>query len=220
MLRSIKPEILDSLPHGHPAALRIRGELRLLNFLMGSHRWFARTLPRILGRGDSILEVGAGTGELGLALEPVIGPIPYAGIDLAPRPPGWPKNWRWWQTDLLDFQNYRGVTAITGNLILHQFTDVELAGLGRLFRREAGAIVFSEPARRRRHLWQLRLLGWLGLSPVGRHDARVSIEAGFRGDELPIALGLDPRLWRWSVRTGFRGYYRLVAIRRSKLERR
>lgn len=219
MLRSIQPEILDSLPHDHPDAIRSRRDLRLINFLMGSTRWFSRTLRRIIIPGDSIIEIGAGTGELGCALAPILGRVRYAGLDLWPRPVDWPQDWRWWQTDLLDFQHYQDVTVVVGNLILHHFTDTELAGLGRLIQRNARAIVFSEPARRSLHLWQLRLLAPFGLSAVCRHDGRVSIQAGFRADELPSALRLDRRQWRWRVTTGFRGYYRMVAVRRNDLER-
>ena len=88
-----------------------------------------------------------------------------------------------------------------------------------MMQRHARAIVFSEPARRPVHVWQLRLLAPLGLSSVARQEGRASIEAGFLGEELPLSLGLDRRQWRWSVSTGFRGYYRLVAVRRSRLGR-
>lgn len=216
MFRSIQPEILDSLPHDHPAALRNRRDLRLINFLMGSERWFARTLRRIMLPGDSILELGAGTGDLGLYLARSIRPDRYSGLDLWPRPKDWPGPWRWWQTDLLDFQEYAGVSLVVGNLILHQFTDSELAGLGKLIQRHARAIIFSEPARRPLHLWQLRLISLLGLSSVARHDGRVSIEAGFIGEELPLLLGLDRRHWQWTITIGFRGSYRMVASRRPE----
>jgi hypothetical protein len=42
----------------------------------------------------------------------------------------------------------------------------------------------------------------------------VSIAAGFRGQELPAALGLDPAAWDIRCGTSFLGMYRLIAIRR------
>jgi hypothetical protein len=54
----------------------------------------------------------------------------------------------------------------------------------------------------------------LGGSHVTRHDARVSIAAGFLGDELPAALGLDPRNWHWRCTTTALGAYRMIALRR------
>ena len=216
MFRSIQPEILDSLPHDHPAAVRNRRDLRLINFLMGTERWFARTLRRVSAPRDSILELGAGTGELGLSLSAAISPVRYTGLDFWPRPAEWPDHWRWLQTDLLDFQNYKGQSVVIGNLILHQFTAGELAGIGGMMQRHSRVIVFSEPARRRLHVHQIRLIAPFSLSAVAKHDACVSIRAGFLGEELPMALGLDRRHWKWTVTTGFRGYYRMVAVRRSR----
>jgi hypothetical protein len=216
VFRSIQPEILDSLPHDHPAALRNRRDLRLINFIMGAERWFARTLRRVSAPRDSFLEIGAGTGELGRSLAKAIGPVSYSGLDLWPRPADWPEHWCWLQTDFLDFQNYTDESVVIGNLILHQFTAEELAGIGRMMQRHARAIVFSEPARRRLHVWQIRLLAPFGLSAIAKHDACVSIQAGFLGEELPMALGLDRRNWKWTIKTGFRGYYRMIAVRRSR----
>ena len=126
VLRLIQPEILESLPHNHPAAVRNRRDLRLINFLLGTERWFARTLPRVTVSTDSFLEIGAGTGALGLSLTRSIDPIRYAGLDRRPRPRDWPDHWRWLQTDLLDFQDYAGTSVVMGSLILHQFTSAEL----------------------------------------------------------------------------------------------
>jgi hypothetical protein len=216
MYRTIKPELLDSLPPEHPDAARNRRDLRVINALMGNHRWFARTLPRRLRPRDRILELGAGTGELGVRLDPLLPRHVLAGIDLWPRPADWPERWPWWQTDLLDFQHFASHPVVMGNLIFHQFRDDELRALGAVLDRTARLIVASEPARRRLHVWQVHLVARLfGLNHVSRHDARVSIEAGFVGEELPRALGLSPRRWSWRCRSGLRGFSRLVAVRRA-----
>ena len=55
MTRTLTPELLDSLPSQHPDALRSRRDLRWINFAMGNHRWFARTLPPLLRPGDRVL---------------------------------------------------------------------------------------------------------------------------------------------------------------------
>jgi hypothetical protein len=49
---------------------------------------------------------------------------------------------------------------------------------------------------------------------VTRHDAHVSIAAGFRADELPRILGLEPSDWDCRCTTTVLGAYRLVAVRR------
>jgi hypothetical protein len=50
---------------------------------------------------------------------------------------------------------------------------------------------------------------------VTRHDGRVSIAAGFRGDELAERLGLSARRWHWRSRGTLRGAHALVAWRRG-----
>src|ERR1022692_819941 len=64
MQRRLTPEILDSLGPEDPAASHSRRDLRVINLLMGNHRWFARVLPGVLRADDRILEIGAGSGEL------------------------------------------------------------------------------------------------------------------------------------------------------------
>ena len=54
-----------------------------------------------------------------------------------------------------------------------------------------------------------------GANAVTRHDAHISIAAGFHGDELPRALGLDPQVWTWRCTSTLLGAYRMVAIRRA-----
>jgi hypothetical protein len=53
-------------------------------------------------------------------------------------------------------------------------------------------------------------------SNVTKHDGSVSIDAGFRGDELPQLLGLEPATWTWTVAETWSGAYRMIAERREK----
>jgi hypothetical protein len=55
----------------------------------------------------------------------------------------------------------------------------------------------------------------IGANHVSRHDANVSIAAGFRGDELPGLLGLEPERWTWRCTTTLLGAYHLIAWRRE-----
>jgi len=214
MLRTLQPELLDALPPDHPAALHNRRDLRLTNHAMGNFRWFLRTLPLFLRPAEPVLELGAGTGELGRALHQRT--VALDGLDRWPRPPDWPAARAWLETDLLTFPDYADYPVIIGNLIFHQFSEDELAALGAKLRARARLIVACEPARRR--IFQILFATFaplLGANYVSRHDAHVSIAAGFRGDELPRALGLDPAHWDCLVTTGFLGAYRLVALRRA-----
>lgn len=212
MPRQLQPELLDALPPEHPAALHSRRDLRVINFLMGNHRWLARALGGVLHEGDRGLEIGAGTGELGSCLAATGRPVD--GLDLTPRPPGWPLGCDWHSVNLLSFAGYGRYEAVIGNLIFHHFSDEELAQLGRTLRDAVRVIVACEPARRR---FSQRLFALLAplfrANRVTLHDARVSIAAGFSGEELPRLLGLDPASWSWRCHATWLGAYRMVAVR-------
>jgi len=214
MERTLQPELLDSLEPGDPAALHNRRDLRITNRLMGNHRWFARELPPLLRRDEPVLELGAGTGELGLRLSRL--GLAVDGLDLWPRPTDWPAARAWHRADLRAFSGYAAYPVIVGNLIFHQFTADELAALGEVLRRHARVIVACEPSRRPISQQLYRLLGpILGASPVTLHDAHVSIAAGFLADELPRALGLASGEWHCECRQTRRGAYRMIAARRA-----
>ncbi|MDP3072542.1 MAG: hypothetical protein Q8N18_19770 [Opitutaceae bacterium] len=214
MRRTIQPEILDGLAPDHPDARHSRRDLRLTNALAGSHRWIARTLPSLLRPGERALELGAGTGELGARL--AAAGVAIDGLDTWPRPAGWLAAQTWHRADLRTFTGYDAYAAIVGNLIFHHFTADELAALGATLRRQARVVVACEPARVRRAHTLFRLLAPLfGANHVTRHDARVSIAAGFRDDELARALGLAAPDWEVRSTTTLLGLHRLVAIRRA-----
>ena len=214
MQRHLQPELLDSLPADHPDALRNRRDLRVVNFALGNHRWLARTLARELSAGEQALEIGAGTGELGLRL--AAQGCAVDGLDLWPRPTNWPAGAEWHRESLLTFAGYGSYQAVIGNLIFHQFSPADLASLGRLLRESVRVIVACEPARRRfSQLLYAVAAPLLGANYVSRHDGHVSIAAGFRDDELPKFLGLDPQQWEWRCRSTALGAYRLVAVRRA-----
>ena len=127
-------------------------------------------------------------------------------------PPGWPGDARfvWHTADLTASPVPATASIIVANLILHHFTDDALRDLGN---RLAGArvILAREPARSR--AWMRFFLYPFGLHPITRHDMRVSIQAGFRGNELPAALGLAPGHWRIACRATLFNACALEAIR-------
>jgi hypothetical protein len=214
MQRILEAELLDSLSPDDPAARHSRRDLRVINRLMGNFRWFGRALPPNLRPGERVLEIGAGTGELGRWLAGR--GVASDGLDLWPKPAVWPSSQAWHQADLRAFEGYDGYGAAIANLVLHQFSDADLAALGRKLRGRVRVILASEPARRRR--WQVLCGAFtpiFGANYVTRHDARVSIAAGFTGLELPRALGLEAS--EWEIRCGESGLgaYRMAAVRRG-----
>ncbi|HEY5078777.1 MAG TPA: hypothetical protein VII43_02975, partial [Opitutaceae bacterium] len=209
MNRACLPELLDSLPPDHPDAIHNRRDLRIINRFMRNRPWFENALPPLLRPGERALEIGAGMGELAMALGGK--GVPVDGLDLWPSPAGWPAQRGWHSADLRSFDGYGAYPVVLGNLIFHQFTDSELAELGGKLRRSARAIVACEPVRRRlSQVLMAAVAPFFGANHVTLHDAHVSVTAGFRGNELALALGLDDG-WRCtSTETGF-GVYRMVA---------
>jgi hypothetical protein len=214
MNRACEPELLDSLPPDHPDAVHNRRDLRLINGFMRNRAWFERTLPPLLRPGERVLEIGAGTGEMGIALN--ARGIPVDGLDLWPRPAAWPAGREWHQADLKTFGGYGAYPVVIGNLILHQFTEAELAELGSVLRRTARVVAACEPERRRMSQALMAAIGpLLGANHVTLHDARVSITAGFLGSELADALGMTGGPWDVSFASTALGASRMVAVRRA-----
>jgi SAM-dependent methyltransferase len=217
MDRVVHPELLDSLAADHPDAIAARRDLRVIDWFMRNSRWVAAQCASHLTAGESIGEIGAGDGALGrivAARHPQF--AKYRGFDLAPAPDKWPRGFAWTQGDIFGGAGHAlaGCAAVVSILTLHHFSDSALARLGERLD-HARVLIFCEPARRRLHLWQGKMLALLGIGRVTRHDLPVSIRAGFLGDELPRLLRLDPAVWSWKIVTTFFGAYRMIAQRRD-----
>lgn len=212
--RSVQPELLETLPHDHPDALRSRADLLQVNGIMGNHRWIARMIRRHAQPGWSITEIGAGDGALSLQLV-------KAGLcqihdlhafDLAPRPGAWPAPAKWTQGDLFAHP-LPGSQVLLANLFLHHFEPDQLALLGTRIPPETRLILAAEPARYRIHTLLGRFFCSLAeLHYVTRYDMQVSIRAGFRGMELPKSLGLETG-WEIFIQQTVFGGYRMMALR-------
>ena len=216
--RSVQPELLESLPHDHPDALRSREDLLVVNGIMGNHRWIARMLRRHAQPGWRITEVGAGDGALSLQLveKGLCRREDLHAFDLAPRPVSWPAEAAWSQGDLFA-QPLPASQVLVANLFLHHFQPEQLRILGRRIPVETQMILAAEPARYRRHTLLGRFFCSLAeLHPVTRYDMQVSIRAGFRGRELPESLGLESG-WEISVQESVFGGYRMRALRQKSL---
>ena len=214
MQRRLEPELLDSLPPDSPEALHSRRDLRLVNRAMGSAPWFEKTLARHARPGERVIDLGSGTGELAARLRSAA-PVVIDGIDRIPQPAGWPAQAGWHQSDILAFTGWDAYDIVIGNLILHHFDDAQLRALGEAIRPHARMLIFSEPTRRQFNQWVWNVTAPLcGANHVTRHDGRVSIAAGFIGDEIPLALGLDASVWSWNISYSWIGAHRLIATRR------
>ncbi len=209
MKRTIEPELLDDLPADDPLAPSARKDLQRLNAWMGHARILANELRVRPGTKPvrRIAEIGAGDGQFLLKAARRLGPS-WKGVraTLVDRQPlvtaqtlqafdvlGWEVEPV--KADVFDWLR-QGATnrfdAIIANLFLHHFTENSLAGLFREIQDRASLLVAVEP---RRSPWPLafsRLVWVIGCNRITRHDAPVSVQAGFAGRDLSELWGPDP----------------------------
>jgi 2-polyprenyl-3-methyl-5-hydroxy-6-metoxy-1,4-benzoquinol methylase len=214
--RTLAPEILDELPADAPEAVSSRRDLRLFNAALGNWRWMiARVQPLLRDGDDRVLELGAGTGELGRQAN--ASGIAWDGLDRVPRPSAWPKAAQWHQADIFDFNRWEDYAVVVGSLVFHHFDESQLAALGQVLdSSRVRAIVVGDLRRGKLQLLLFNLYARLiGANRVSLHDGSLSVQAGFRRHELPNLLKLDPLRWSVTVERSQICAYRMIARRRT-----
>src|SRR6185312_2676586 len=93
--------------------------------------------------------------------------------------------------------------AMAANLFLHHFEAPALAHMLALAASRTRLFVGCEPRRSRFALAGASLLGIVGCNDVTRHDAVVSVRAGFRGGEIGSLWPADG----WRVEEGAWGLF-------------
>ena len=217
LARVIEPEWLDELPAGDPRAQRSRRDLTRINAIMGNGFIVARELQRL--RPRSIAEIGAGTGTFLMKRLDRIAPAVTPGeVVLVDRQAivadetlegfagaGWRAQAR--AADVFDWLSDPATPVfdvIVANLFLHHFETPRLARLLALVARRARAFVACEPRRSTLALAGARALGIIGCNDVSRHDAVVSVRAGFGAGELSA---LWPAEGAWILEERARGLF-------------
>ena len=214
-VRRVEPEWLDQLPAGDPRAMRSRRDLVRVNALMANAGIVARELPPGLGH---FAEIGAGDGAFALRLARALPPVgPGATFTLLDRQAIVPRDVRCgladrgWTPRLVESDVFAWLRdpatpsfdAIVANLFLHHFERDALAEMLRLAARKANRFVACEPRRSQAALIGSRLLGVVGCNDVTRHDAVVSVRAGFRDGEISSLWPAEG----WTLREGARGLF-------------
>jgi hypothetical protein len=222
MARVVEPEILDQLPATDEAATHSRRDLMRLNGLMGHASLIRKHLTPDVTR---VVDLGAGDGTLllnalksanrsirevvlvdqqrvlsddtlkgfeSLSINPVI-----AIADVF---------------DWLAQQSTAAHTAIVANLFLHHFQREQLQRLLDLASRTCDLFIACEPRRGAWPQLAASLVRLIGCNHVTRHDAVVSVRAGFRDREL-TALWPDASNWKIDERAAVLFSHLFVARR-------
>jgi hypothetical protein len=229
MNRLIQPELLDELPPGDPRARRSRRDLRRINAWMRNHSIMAKAL-QTAGNGyapKQITDLGAGDGHfLVRVAKKITSRWPEVNVTLLDNqkivslqtlssftPVGWHAEAV--AADVFDWlPTAAGLDVVVANLFLHHFEDARLVELFRAVAGHARLFVAIEPRRASWPLFCCRLLWVIGCNSLTRHDATVSVRAGFSGHELSALWPVDNDWQLTERRTGFFSHL-FVARRRD-----
>ena len=201
--RRVVPELLDELPPDDSRAQRARRDLRVVNRIMGHAGVLIHALDAVATRSPMrLVELGAGDGTLLLRLarrrarrwpkavvtvldaQPSVTPATLAAL----RAVGWTVEviaadvFEWLEHPPADRE-----AVVLANLFVHHFEGERLERLLAGIAAQAGAFVCCEPRRARLALLGSHLLWAIGCNDITRHDAVVSVHAGFREHELTAA---------------------------------
>jgi hypothetical protein len=226
--RTLEPELLDELPPDDLRAADSRRDLRRLNTWMGNPRIIARAIEKLhphpqLASFLRLVDLGTGDGDLLLRVlrrlsarrpssfsltivdvHPAVSPETRTALtalacelEIA-------------RADVFDWVRPSPgaplADTIMANLFLHHFSDWELAQLFHAAAERTRSLIAVEPERSPLGLFASRLVGLIGCNAVTRHDAPVSVRAGFAGTELS-ALWPAGGPWRLEERrTGLFGH--------------
>lgn len=231
MNRCVEPEWLDTLPSDDPTAVWSRKDLLRINAWMGNCEIVTRAL-RSTCRGPRprrLLDLGAGDGTLLLRVarrlsahwqgtsavlldrRNIVSPETHHAFAAL--------GWRTavLEADALDWLEQPAAPAwdtVIANLFLHHFPAAQLAELLRAAACLARTFIAVEPRRSARGLCLSRLLRLIGCNRVTRHDAPISVRAGFTGQELSQ---LWPTGTDWSLQERAAGWvsHLFIAQRRQ-----
>lgn len=220
MKRELERELLDDLSADDPRAVHSRRDLQRANAWMGN----ARILTSVLASAfrdrspGSVVELGAGDGTLLLRLAKRLGsrwkPSRVVLVDqqrlLSPETGAAFKALSWnveaVQRDVFDWleRPEPAPSDLTiANLFLHHFTANDLRRLFRHAANQTGFFLACEPRRSPTALRATGLLRLIGCNDVTRHDARISVRAGFTNHELSSLWPVDSAWWLMERQAGW-----------------
>jgi hypothetical protein len=216
MERRVEPELLDELPPRDNRAIGSRRDLQRINAWMGNAGILAECLGSAFAGSPPghLLELGAGDGTFLLKVarklckrwpavtltlldrHDVVRPEIISGFEAI----GWSAEKK--VMDVFEWVEQpasSGFDAVVANLFLHHFSPDQLVKLFAAAARRTAVFAAVEPRRARSALFAGHLLWAIGCNDVTRHDALVSIRAGFAARELSR---LWPQAPEWNLTEG------------------
>jgi hypothetical protein len=199
MKREVKRELLDELPAGDRRAIGSRRDLQKVNAWMGHAEIMLQALAGAFADRSprSIVELGAGDGTLLLRLAKSIAPagsrcavlvdrqrLVSLGLKQSSRRCRGVESIEMDVFDWLQRPHPEHSDVTLANLFLHHFVEDDLRRLVWHAAQQTGFFLACEPQRVSFSLCAASLLGFIGCNDVSRHDAKISVRAGFAKNEL------------------------------------
>jgi hypothetical protein len=200
MARCVQPEWLDFLDPEDPRASRSRRDLQLVNRVMGNAAILSRALLKAQPHSPRlIVELGSGDGTflLRMVQRPTLhwqgGKIIFVDRQsIVSKETRAAFNALGWDVDTveadvvawLQHASPGPIDLMIANLFLHHFQSQQLTVLLSSAATRANLFVACEPRRSYTALTGSLLLGVIGCNDVSRHDAHISVRAGFADHEL------------------------------------
>lgn len=219
MKRIVETEWLDELPPDDPRALRSRRDLRRVNFFMRNVEILERMLRKAFSDQSprKLVELGAGDGTFLLNLARKLSPqwrnVEVVFVDRVKTVSAetlQELDQLGWRAEMVCADIFEWlpkcdpVDCMMANLFLHHFEAEKLALLLGLAASKSKMFFACEPRRSALALAGTGLLGLIGCNDVTRHDARVSVRAGFHGKEISERW---PRTNGWDIQENRAGLF-------------
>ncbi|MEO7300645.1 MAG: class I SAM-dependent methyltransferase [Verrucomicrobiota bacterium] len=199
MKRIVESELLDELSPTDLHAVQSRRDLCRVNFLMGNAGHMEKMLGDLFRQRPPtrMVELGAGDGTFFLRIARKFSPywenVEVILVDqqklVSPetREEFQQLGWRVENicADVFDWLlTCPPVDCMLANLFLHHFEPEKLSELLRLVSAKSKNFMACEPRRSSAGIFGTKFLGLIGCNDVTRHDAVVSVRAGFRDKEI------------------------------------
>lgn len=199
MKRIVESELLDELSPTDLRAVQSRRDLCRVNFFMGNAGRMEKMLRDVFRQRPPtrIVELGAGDGTFILRIARKLS-LHWENVEVVlvdqqkmvspkTRDEFQRLGWRVENicADVFDWlPTCPPADCILANLFLHHFEPEKLSELLRLVAAKTNLFLACEPRRSSAGLFGTKFLGLIGCNDVTRHDAVVSVRAGFRDKEI------------------------------------